>query len=136
MIVLDQVASLTESERAALADYLTQLHEVCGSRLLRVVLFGSKARGDSERDSDIDLLLVLRGDPRRFEERLADLSYNVSLYHGIVLSDFVVGERRYRWMSRHREPLLETVELEGVELWRDENIERSSPAASRGVTRS
>jgi predicted nucleotidyltransferase len=47
-----------------------------GNRLERVVLFGSRARGDAQPDSDYDVALFLRDMPDRFAEmdRLADLS--------------------------------------------------------------
>jgi predicted nucleotidyltransferase len=122
MSPLDQVLSLTDNERAALADYLARLRETCGNRVLRVVLFGSKARGDSEPESDIDLFIVLQGELNGLKKTLVDLSYKISLNHGVVLSDLVVSERRYRWMSQHGEPMLVEVEREGIELWRIESV--------------
>ncbi len=38
-----------------------QLSELYGSRLVRMVLYGSQSRGDAERGSDIDVLVVLEG---------------------------------------------------------------------------
>jgi len=40
-----------------------------GDNLVSLVLFGSVARGDSNEHSDIDLLLVARGLPRRLADR-------------------------------------------------------------------
>ena len=50
--------------------------EIYGDRLARVVLFGSRARGDAQPDSDYDVAVFLRDMPDRFAEmdRLADLS--------------------------------------------------------------
>ena len=42
-----------------LREYRRSLEEIYGPRLLRLVLFGSRARGDAEPDSDIDVLIVL-----------------------------------------------------------------------------
>jgi predicted nucleotidyltransferase len=123
MTAFDLIPGLAPNERAALADYLAQLRAACGDRLLRVMLFGSKARGDSEPESDIDILVVLRGELDGLKDKLADLSYDISLNYGVVVSDLVVGERRYEWMSRHNEPLLSEVMREGVELWRSQNVE-------------
>ena len=49
--------------------------EIYGDRLARVVLFGSRARGDAEPDSDYDVAVFLRDMPDRMAEldRLADL---------------------------------------------------------------
>jgi len=46
---------------ALLSRYLTILMEHYGGRLLGVMVFGSVARGDWSRDSDIDLLVVVKG---------------------------------------------------------------------------
>lgn len=76
-------------------DYLNRLRKICGNRVLRVILFGSKARGDSGPESDIDLFVVLQGKLDGLKRTLIDLSYEISLNHGVVLSDLVVDERRY-----------------------------------------
>lgn len=45
------------------------LKKVFGARLLRVILFGSWARGDAGDDSDVDLLVVLEEMESRHTER-------------------------------------------------------------------
>jgi predicted nucleotidyltransferase len=56
--------------------YRAKLDEVYGDRIERVVLFGSRARGDARKDSDYDIAVFLREMHDRFGEmnRLADLS--------------------------------------------------------------
>jgi predicted nucleotidyltransferase len=48
-----KLAHLTENERQALAELVERLHRRHGDDLLRVVLFGSKARGDFDEESDL-----------------------------------------------------------------------------------
>ena len=67
------------STRAATDPVLTRFHEALAelyeSRLDRVVLFGSRARGDARADSDYDVAVFLTDIPDVWEERhrLADL---------------------------------------------------------------
>lgn len=50
------------------------LDDIYGARLERVVLFGSRARGEARPDSDYDVAVFLRSLPDRWRERdrLAD----------------------------------------------------------------
>ena len=49
---------------ATIVDLRRQFELLYCERLVRMVLFGSQARGDDEPESDIDVLVVLRGPVR------------------------------------------------------------------------
>lgn len=79
-----------EIARAAAGD----LRALYGSRLRRVVLFGSWARGDAHPESDIDLLVVLAEMASPWEElkRMDPILDRYSVEHGTVLSAVPVAE--------------------------------------------
>jgi predicted nucleotidyltransferase len=58
-----------------LARYRMALDEIYGDRIDRVILFGSRARGDARSDSDYDVAVFLKDMPDVWKERfrLADL---------------------------------------------------------------
>ncbi|MDI9620023.1 MAG: nucleotidyltransferase domain-containing protein [Candidatus Nezhaarchaeota archaeon] len=56
--------SLPEPYAALLSKLLERALEVLGEKLVSFVVYGSVARGEAERDSDVDLLLVVDGLPR------------------------------------------------------------------------
>ena len=61
--------------------YVAALERRFGDDLVSVVVFGSRARGDARPESDIDVLLVVRGLPRNRFERyggIRDLARQVS----------------------------------------------------------
>ena len=53
---------LVDEKRAALAEFLARLETEQGKDIVRVILFGSHARGDADEESDVDLLVVAQGD--------------------------------------------------------------------------
>jgi predicted nucleotidyltransferase len=65
---------LTVQEKAALKEFKTNLEEVVGSQLIELRLFGSKARGDDQADSDIDVLVIVTTD----DWRICDVVYGAA----------------------------------------------------------
>jgi predicted nucleotidyltransferase len=88
--------------------------EIYGDRLERVVLFGSRARGDAEPDSDYDVAVFLRDMPDRFAEmnRLADIATDILYSEGAF-----VHAMPYRAGSHNeRTPLMHEIRAEGIDL--------------------
>jgi predicted nucleotidyltransferase len=63
------------------------LDEVYGERIERVVLYGSRARGDAGPDSDYDVAVFLHGISNRVQEmyRLADLGTDILYDSGYLI---------------------------------------------------
>jgi uncharacterized protein len=68
-----------------LKEYFKQVDR---DRLDKVILFGSRARGDEKIDSDIDILVVLKGvfDYSQEIERTGEFLSSFSLENNIVIS--------------------------------------------------
>ena len=103
--------------RADIAPLLRELKgaldELYGERLARLVLYGSFARGDATDVSDIDVLVVLRGEVDKMREidQLVDHTYPMLLKYGELISAHPVSEWEYR---ERRTPFLMNVRREGV----------------------
>jgi uncharacterized protein len=89
------------------------LERLYGSRLVGLVLFGSRARGDARADSDIDLLVILRPPVRSGEEilRTGPLLQELCLRHEVLVSCLFPTEDEY---ANRQSPLLMNVRREGV----------------------
>ncbi len=99
--------------RATLSDLEIELRALYGPRLVRLVLFGSQARGDADEGSDIDVLVVLSGPVDAWEEieRSGRIVSDLSLEHAVVISCVFVAAERY---ASEESPLLLNVRREGV----------------------
>ncbi len=96
-----------------LREFRHGLEQIYGSRLVRVVLFGSQARDEAEPDSDIDVMVVLEGavDPQKEILRLSAFKSELCLKHDVVISCVYVSDDDYRHDAT---PLLLNVRREGV----------------------
>jgi predicted nucleotidyltransferase len=106
---------VTEKLKTILSELRGCLETIYGERLVRLVLFGSQARGDEEPGSDIDVLVVLKGPVSPCEEiaRTIDDTAALSLAHDEVISCVFVADEEF---ERERSPLLINVHREGVEI--------------------
>jgi predicted nucleotidyltransferase len=100
-------APILDRFRAAVA-------ESYGVRLERVVLFGSRARGDARPDSDYDVAVFLKGMSDRFVEmdRLADLSTQLLDETGEFIHAMPYGAGSYA----DRSPLMHEIRADGIDL--------------------
>jgi len=82
----------------------------------KVVLFGSRARGDAKKDSDWDLLILIDSlNIRESEDLFRDRMYDLELETGEIFSLFVYNNKD--WASRHKiTPLYKSIKKEGVVL--------------------
>src|SRR5438067_2176000 len=89
--------------------------ETYGPRLERVVLFGSRARGDAEPDSDYDVAVFLRDLGDRWAEmnRLADLSSALLDETGAFIHAMPYGAGAYH---DERMPLMHEIRVDGLDL--------------------
>jgi predicted nucleotidyltransferase len=96
---------------------LDQLHNrfeiIYGDRLSNMLLYGSQARGDADSESDIDVLVVLKGEVSPCEEieRTINDVADISLENDVVIACVFVSEEQF---EKERSPLLMNIHREGI----------------------
>jgi predicted nucleotidyltransferase len=90
-----------------------RLREFYGERLVKLVLFGSRARGDYESDSDIDILAVFRTSKEEAEKMPypTDLIMDVLDRTDRLVTILEMDEESYQIRQG---PLLRNIRREGV----------------------
>ncbi len=97
-----------------LARFRAALDEIYGDQLERVVLFGSRARGDAHAESDYDVAVFLKSLPDRWRElrRLADLRVDFIDDTGAFFDTKPFPATAYR----DRTPLMHEIRRDGLDL--------------------
>jgi predicted nucleotidyltransferase len=80
---------LSPAEQACLGALKGSLRRRFGERLEALRLFGSRARGEGHPESDLDVLVAVRGLTRGERGEILDLALDLELEHGLLLSPLV-----------------------------------------------
>ena len=100
--------------------FLERLQEREGDNLLRVVLYGSVARGDAREDSDVDVfVLVKNGEGLDLLDRIVEMSVKADLEAGEFrtrLSPLAYGLEEFN-EKQNIVPFFWNVEKEGVVIY-------------------
>jgi predicted nucleotidyltransferase len=86
---------LNSEERKIIEHFKAAVKKALGDRLERIVLFGSRSRGDAGPDSDFDLLVTVRSIQTTDRKRVFDIAANLSLAYGTVLAVLVVSTKDF-----------------------------------------
>ena len=84
-----------------------------GEKIREVILYGSHARGEATKDSDIDILVLIDGsiDPIEVRRSLSDLLFDILLEHGELISVVVLYEN---FFENYNYPFMLNVKKEGI----------------------
>ncbi len=96
--IMDLTAPITRDKLDTILQELhRQLKELYGSRLVKLILYGSQARGDAEPGSDIDVMVVLEGSvvPGKEIARTGEIVASLSLEHDEVISRIFVSAEQF-----------------------------------------
>ena len=97
-----------------LSRFRAALDEIYGDQIERVVLYGSRARGDAHADSDYDVAVFLKELADRWPElhRLADLRVKLIDETGAFFDMLPYPAAAYA----DRSPLMREIRLDGLDL--------------------
>jgi predicted nucleotidyltransferase len=104
--------------RAAITAYVRRVETDYANEVLSITLYGSQARGEADAESDIDLFIVVRHDTPILRQALVDLAWQVQFEYDIVISDIIRGVEQLGRMQARRFPYYQSIEREGILLWK------------------
>ncbi len=96
-----------------LKQFKEEIEKLYGKRLKDIILYGSWARSEATDESDIDLIVILKGEviPGKEIDRMIDTITEINLKYGVLLSVYPVSSKDY---STVNSPLLINARREGM----------------------
>ena len=111
-----QITSTNERDRArrVCRHLIARLNEEV--EVVRIYAYGSRVRGDSTPESDLDLVVELRKPTSSQKRTVRDEVWAVSIAEGILISVVVVSEASFERGLVSQTPFAINVKREGIEV--------------------
>jgi len=101
----------------AVQECINRLRQTPGAQLTSIWLFGSKARGDFDPDSDIDLLVVIPELDWSWWDQIRLIAARVSLEYDVLLNTHILDRERWDAQKRHEHTLWKEMQRGSIVLW-------------------
>jgi len=113
-----RLTHLADKDRQVATEFVNRVRQRFDGQLLSAVLFGSRARGDAQPDSDMDMLLVMSSASPQTRREIRYIAVDVWLEHGIYISTRIWSRDHRHKLEQLPTLLYRNITREGIELLR------------------
>lgn len=107
---------MPESVSSIIYKFSQELKRILGSKLSKVIVYGSYARGDYRENSDVDVMILVKmsdDEIRQVKNDIYDLAFDIEMSTGIDIAPIIKNEEQYEyWVDTL--PFYKNVRKEGV----------------------
>ncbi|MEW6356797.1 MAG: nucleotidyltransferase domain-containing protein [Planctomycetota bacterium] len=107
---------MNSHDLSLIRDFRRRLSPDAAKRLRGIRIFGSRARGAADPDSDLDLLVLVDHWDAQIEEQIEDAAYAVMQEDDfrVILSLKIFSEKEFSDLARRGWSFFRTVQREGI----------------------
>jgi predicted nucleotidyltransferase len=107
---------LADKERQAATEFVDRVRQQFGDQVVSVLVFGSRARGEAEPDSDMDVLVIMSDAGPEIRRAIRYLAVEVWLKYGIYLSTRVWSRAHWGKLEELQTLLYRNICRDGISL--------------------
>jgi uncharacterized protein len=108
--------NLSENEYIVVSRLKSTLRDLLGDRLIKFVLFGSKARGDDDPESDIDIGIIVNNLTRKLKLELLSIVADIELEYLKPMSTIFFDEQEFNNLLKRERRIALDILNEGIVL--------------------
>lgn len=105
-----------KENKTYIPELVAGIRAIYQEHLLRIVLYGSVARGTNTSDSDVDVAVIVENETEPQHEELLDFVTDMDLKYDMVFSVLTIESDNFRKWEKIL-PFYKNIVNEGIELW-------------------
>jgi len=110
----DYIMNKKTSIKPVLEKFKREIAKIAEDNLKSMILFGSYARDEAMKYSDIDIVLIFQKEPSiKIKNRIREISNSLSLQYDVVIAEFLLTQSDFQ---KYKTPFLLNVKKEGIAL--------------------
>ena len=113
---MHQKLHLSRNDQLAISIFKKELYAFFGQHVYSFIMFGSKVKGTSTPDSDIDVFIVLDEVNSIIKNKVIDIAFAVNIQYEVYISPRVVSLKQFVDTAFHATPFIQYIEKEGIAL--------------------
>ena len=109
---------MPDTVRNIMYQFSQQMRRIFGVHLSKVIVYGSYARGDYQKNSDVDVMILVdltEEEIKKRENAVYAIAFDIEMSTGIDISPVIKSEEQYEY-SVDVLPYYRNVREEGVEI--------------------
>lgn len=87
-----------------------------GADKVKLFLFGSKARGDADRHSDIDIAIIVKNLTRKQKNLILEEVADFEFENIMPLSTLILSEEEFKLLKKRERAIAHDIENKGIKL--------------------
>ena len=111
-----RLSHLQDIDQQAAIAFVDKVRQRFDGQLVSAMMFGSRARGDAEADSDMDMLVVMSSADPEIRKAIHHLAVEVWLEYGIYLSTLVWSQAHWHQVAQLQTLLYQNICRDGIDL--------------------
>lgn len=108
---------LDQTETKIVSEFKDLLIRHYRKKLKLITLFGSKAKGDFNEFSDIDILIVTKEKDTRLAREIIGIAFDLMLKYKKYISAKVIDQFQFQLLNLLKTPFMMNIQKESTKLW-------------------
>ncbi len=105
---------LSNKEKNIIITFKKRIEKKFPEEIMKVLIFGSKARGDAVKDSDIDILVIIRSNDKKIIREIRFTGYELEIDNNIILSIQVLSNDYVEHLRNLPAQFIQNVDREAI----------------------